>query len=114
VTANLTAQEAEREHASVFFSAPSASSALNSLLEHSMKLNRLGESELKVSEICLGTMTWGVQHSEREAHWQLDFALDHGVNSSTCRDVPGTAERAPTRAPKLSALAGAAKRATAW
>jgi aryl-alcohol dehydrogenase (NADP+) len=45
-----------------------------------MKLNRLGESGLKVSEICLGTMTWGEQNSERDAHLQLDFALDHGVN----------------------------------
>ena len=45
-----------------------------------MKLNRLGESELRVSEICLGTMTWGEQNSERDAHLQLDFALDHGIN----------------------------------
>ncbi|MEK7361020.1 MAG: aldo/keto reductase, partial [Pseudomonadota bacterium] len=45
-----------------------------------MKLNQLGDSELKVSEICLGTMTWGEQNSERDAHLQLDFALDHGVN----------------------------------
>ena len=45
-----------------------------------MKLNKLGESELKVSEICLGTMTWGEQNSERDAHLQLDFALDHGIN----------------------------------
>ncbi len=45
-----------------------------------MKLNKLGESELRVSEICLGTMTWGEQNSERDAHLQLDFALDHGVN----------------------------------
>jgi len=45
-----------------------------------MKLNKLGESELRVSEICLGTMTWGEQNSERDAHLQLDFALDHGIN----------------------------------
>jgi CoA-transferase family III len=43
-----------------------------------MKLNRLGESELRVSEIALGTMTWGEQNSERDAHLQLDFALAHG------------------------------------
>jgi len=45
-----------------------------------MKLNKLGESDLLVSEICLGTMTWGEQNSERDAHLQLDFALDHGIN----------------------------------
>lgn len=45
-----------------------------------MKLNKLGASELCVSEICLGSMTWGGQNSERDAHLQLDFALDHGIN----------------------------------
>jgi aryl-alcohol dehydrogenase-like predicted oxidoreductase len=45
-----------------------------------MILNKLGESELRVSEIGLGTMTWGEQNSERDAHLQLDFALAHGVN----------------------------------
>jgi aryl-alcohol dehydrogenase (NADP+) len=45
-----------------------------------MKLNQLGESELRVAEICLGSMTWGEQNSERDAHLQLDFALDHGIN----------------------------------
>jgi aryl-alcohol dehydrogenase-like predicted oxidoreductase len=45
-----------------------------------MKLNKLGESELQVSEICLGTMTWGEQNSERDARLQLDFAIDHGIN----------------------------------
>ncbi|MCH1491642.1 MAG: aldo/keto reductase [Luminiphilus sp.] len=33
-----------------------------------------------VSRICLGTMTWGQQNTEGEAHDQIDFALDHGVN----------------------------------
>ncbi len=45
-----------------------------------MKTNKLGESELRVSEICLGSMTWGEQNSERDAHLQLDFAVDHGIN----------------------------------
>lgn len=45
-----------------------------------MKLVKLGESDLRVTEICLGTMTWGEQNSERDAHLQLDFALDHGIN----------------------------------
>ncbi len=45
-----------------------------------MRYRPLGDSDLKVSEICLGTMTFGEQNSEREAHQQLDCALAHGVN----------------------------------
>lgn len=40
----------------------------------------LGKSELIVPEICLGTMTFGEQTAEADAHAQLDFALAHGVN----------------------------------
>ena len=39
-----------------------------------------GGSELRVSEICLGSMTFGVQNTETEGHAQLDFAFDRGVN----------------------------------
>lgn len=45
-----------------------------------MQYRVLGHSDLKVSLIGLGTMTWGEQNSEADAHAQLDFALDHGVN----------------------------------
>ncbi|QIR35818.1 NADP(H)-dependent aldo-keto reductase [Tolypothrix sp. PCC 7910] len=45
-----------------------------------MKYNQLGESDLKVSEICLGTMTYGHQNTIEEAHQQLDYAIAHGVN----------------------------------
>lgn len=45
-----------------------------------MRYRQLGESELKVSEICLGTMTFGIQNSEAEGHAQLDLAVDQGVN----------------------------------
>lgn len=45
-----------------------------------MKLNALGRTGLNVSEICLGTMTWGVQNTEADAHAQLDIALEAGVN----------------------------------
>jgi aryl-alcohol dehydrogenase (NADP+) len=45
-----------------------------------MKRNRLGASALEVSEICLGTMTWGEQNSEAEGHAQIDWALDRGIN----------------------------------
>lgn len=40
----------------------------------------LGTSGLTVSELCLGTMTWGSQNTEGQAHAQMDMALAHGVN----------------------------------
>jgi len=40
----------------------------------------LGKTDLKISQLCLGTMTWGTQNSAAEAHTQIDTALDHGVN----------------------------------
>ena len=46
-----------------------------------MRYNKLGDSDLLVSEVCLGTMTWGKQNSETEAMRQLDLAVDkYGVN----------------------------------
>ncbi|MCB1592079.1 MAG: aldo/keto reductase [Alphaproteobacteria bacterium] len=40
----------------------------------------LGRTGLKVSVICLGTMTWGRQNTEEEGHAQMDYALGRGVN----------------------------------
>jgi aryl-alcohol dehydrogenase-like predicted oxidoreductase len=45
-----------------------------------MKKIRLGASDLMVSTICLGTMTFGEQNTEAEAHSQLDYALERGIN----------------------------------
>ncbi len=45
-----------------------------------MQYRKLGTTDLEVSEICLGTMTWGEQNTESEAHEQLDYALSCGVN----------------------------------
>lgn len=45
-----------------------------------MKYNRLGHSELLVSELCLGTMTFGEQNTPKDAEEQLDVALERGVN----------------------------------
>ncbi|MDT8376531.1 MAG: NADP(H)-dependent aldo-keto reductase [Mariprofundaceae bacterium] len=45
-----------------------------------MKYNLLSDSGIKVSQICLGTMTWGNQNSQSEAFEQLDYALDKGIN----------------------------------
>ncbi len=45
-----------------------------------MQYRPLGTSGLNVSVICLGTMTWGQQNTEKEAHEQMDVALSQGVN----------------------------------
>ena len=45
-----------------------------------MKYNTLGRTDLKVSDLCLGSMTWGTQNTEPEGHAQIDMALDHGIN----------------------------------
>ncbi len=45
-----------------------------------MKYNKLGRTDISVSEICLGTMTWGTQNSEAEAHEQMDYAVQEGIN----------------------------------
>ena len=45
-----------------------------------MKYRRLPGTDLEVSEVCLGTMTWGEQNTEAEAHAQLDYAIAQGVN----------------------------------
>jgi aryl-alcohol dehydrogenase-like predicted oxidoreductase len=45
-----------------------------------MQYRKLGRTDLKVSAICLGTMTWGEQNNEADAHQQMDYAFDQGVN----------------------------------
>ena len=45
-----------------------------------MNYKKLGNTELNVSTICLGTMTWGEQNTQDEAFEQMDFALSNGVN----------------------------------
>lgn len=45
-----------------------------------MIYSKLGYTDIEVSKICLGTMTFGEQNTEKEAHEQLDFSLEKGVN----------------------------------
>jgi aryl-alcohol dehydrogenase-like predicted oxidoreductase len=45
-----------------------------------MQYRKLSTTELLVSEICLGTMNWGQQNTEEDAHAQLDMAVEMGVN----------------------------------
>ena len=45
-----------------------------------MKFKKLGSTDLNVSLICLGTMTWGEQNTQEEGFEQMDYALERGIN----------------------------------
>ena len=52
-----------------------------------MKMNPLGSTNILVSELCLGTMTFGTQTPEADAHRQIDMALDHGINIADTAEI---------------------------
>ena len=45
-----------------------------------MKYRKLGTTDLNVSVICLGTMTWGEQNNQQEGFDQMNYALERGIN----------------------------------
>ena len=60
-----------------------------------MKFKKLGTTDIDVSLICLGTMTWGTQNSEKDAFEQMDYSLDQGINffdTAEIYSVPPTPE----------------------
>lgn len=60
-----------------------------------MKYTTLPNTDVKVSKICLGTMTWGNQNTQAEAFEQMDYALEQGVNfwdTAELYSVPATSE----------------------
>ena len=60
-----------------------------------MQYSNLGHSGVKVSRVCLGTMTWGTQNTQADADAQLAYALEQGVNffdTAELYSVPPTAE----------------------
>lgn len=60
-----------------------------------MKFNPLGSSGIQVSEVCLGSMTWGTQNGQADANAQIEFALQAGVNfidTAEMYAVPPTAD----------------------
>lgn len=61
-----------------------------------MDYRQLGYTDLEVSVICLGTMTWGEQNTEAEAHQQLDYALERGVNFIDTAEMYPVPPRAET------------------
>jgi aryl-alcohol dehydrogenase-like predicted oxidoreductase len=62
-----------------------------------MRRNRLGRTDIEVSALCLGTMTWGEQNSETEAHAQLDRARDAGIDFIDTAELYPVPPRAETQ-----------------
>ena len=62
-----------------------------------MKTNKLGATTLQVSRACLGTMTFGEQNTEAEAHSQLDYALERGINFIDTAEMYPVMPRAETQ-----------------
>ena len=61
-----------------------------------MEYNILPNSNIKVSKICLGTMTWGRQNNQQEAFDQMDYSIDKGVNffdTAELYPVPATPDK---------------------
>ena len=62
-----------------------------------LRYNTLGDSPLRVSELCLGTMTFGEQNTLEEAHAQLDRAFDFGINFVDAAEMYPVPPRAQTQ-----------------
>lgn len=65
-------------------------------VERQMEYRRLGDSGLKVSAVCLGTMTFGQQNTEAEGHEQLDYAFGQGINFVDTAEMYPVPPRAET------------------
>ena len=65
-----------------------------------MQFRPLGQTGLKVSVVGLGTMTWGEQNTEKEAHEQLDFAFAQGVNLIDVAEMYPVPPKAETLSPR--------------
>ena len=64
-----------------------------------MDFSELGRTGVRVSRLCLGTMTFGEQNSEAEGHAQMDYALDRGINifdAAEIYPIPPKAETSST------------------
>jgi aryl-alcohol dehydrogenase-like predicted oxidoreductase len=62
-----------------------------------LRYNTLGASSLRVSELCLGTMTFGEQNTLEQAHAQLDRAFDFGINFIDAAEMYPVPPRAQTQ-----------------
>jgi aryl-alcohol dehydrogenase-like predicted oxidoreductase len=62
-----------------------------------MRYRQLGRTGVKVSELCLGTMTFGEQNSEAEGHAQMDYAVDCGINIFDAAEIYPVPPKAETQ-----------------
>ena len=78
-----------------------------------MQYHQLGRTNLQVSQICLGTMTWAEQNTQEEAFEQMDAALDYGVNffdTAELYPVPPRLDEKPFFTAKEAASMGISNR----
>lgn len=61
-----------------------------------MRKRPLGKTDIQVTEICLGTMTWGEQNTQKQAFEQLDYAMDFGINFIDTAEMYAVPTRAET------------------
>jgi aryl-alcohol dehydrogenase-like predicted oxidoreductase len=78
-----------------------------------MEYRKLGRTDLEVSAICLGTMTWGEQNSEADAHAQMDLAVAAGVNFFDTAEMYPVPPKAETQG-RTEAYIGTWLRRTCW
>ena len=60
-----------------------------------MKYSIIPNTNIKVSKLCLGSMTWGQQNTEKEGHEQMDYAFEKGINfidTAEMYSIPGRKE----------------------
>jgi len=62
-----------------------------------MEYTKLGKTDIEVSKICLGTMTWGEQNTESDAHEQLDYAIEAGITFIDTAEMYPIAPKAETQ-----------------
>ena len=70
-----------------------------------MNFKKLGDTNLNVSTICLGTMTWGEQNTKQDAFHQMDYAVDQGINFFDTAELYAVPMKAETRG-KTSQIIG--------
>ena len=61
-----------------------------------MRYRKLGNTNIDVSVICLGTMTFGEQNSEKDGFEQMDYAIDRGINFIDTAEMYAVPTRADT------------------
>ncbi len=71
-----------------------------------MQYKTLGRSDIRVSNFCLGTMTWGTQNTEAEGHAQIDAALDAGVTFIDTAEMYPTTPLSPETAGRTEEILG--------